>query len=51
MERPAVRPPETEIIRSGFLPVEEILAGLSQVETRSQICMAGLFGGQQRLLQ
>ncbi len=44
VERPAVRPRETEIIECGFRPVEEILADLSGFETWSQICMTALFG-------
>jgi len=44
VERPAVRPSESEIIASGFRPVEEILADLSGFETWSQICMQAIFG-------
>ena len=44
VERPAVRPRETEIIECGFRPVEEILADLSGFETWSQICLKALFG-------
>lgn len=44
VERPAVRPRETEIIECGFRPVEEILADLSGFETWSQICVQSLFG-------
>ena len=44
VERPAVRPRETEIIQSGFRPVEEILADLTGFETWSEICMRALFG-------
>jgi len=43
VERPAVRPRESEIIESGFRPVEDILADLSGFETWSQICMRELF--------
>ncbi len=43
VERPAVRPRETEIIESGFLPVDEILADMSAFETWSEICMRALF--------
>ena len=46
VERPDVEPNETEIIESGFRPVEEILADMSRFETWSQICMKALFGGQ-----
>ncbi len=44
VQRPAVRPRETEIIESGFRLVEEILADLSGFETWSEICMRALFG-------
>jgi len=44
VEDPAVRPREDEIIKSGFRPVEEILADLSGFETWSVICMEALFG-------
>ena len=47
LERPAVRPRESEIIESGFRPVEDILADLSGFETWSQICMRALFAPQQ----
>jgi len=43
VERPDVRPRETEIIESGFRPVDEILADLSGFETWSQICLNALF--------
>jgi predicted NUDIX family phosphoesterase len=43
VERPAVRPRETEIIQGGFRPVEEILADLTGFETWSEICMRALF--------
>jgi predicted NUDIX family phosphoesterase len=46
VERPAVRPRETEIIQSGFRPVEEILADLVGFETWSEICMRALFGAE-----
>jgi predicted NUDIX family phosphoesterase len=46
VEQPAVRPNEAEIIHSGFRPIEEILADLSDFETWSQICMRALFGGE-----
>jgi predicted NUDIX family phosphoesterase len=44
VEQPAVRPRESEIIESGFRPVEAILADLSGFETWSVICMKALFG-------
>ncbi len=43
VERPAVRPRESEIIQSGFRPVEEILADMTGFETWSEICMRALF--------
>jgi predicted NUDIX family phosphoesterase len=43
VQRPEVRPRETEIVESGFRPVGEILADLSGFETWSQICMTALF--------
>lgn len=44
VHRPNVRPRESEIIESGFRPVDEILADLSSFETWSQICATALFG-------
>ncbi len=44
VERPAVRPRETEIVECGFRPVQEILADMAGFETWSQICMQALFG-------
>ena len=46
VERPAVRPRETDILESGFRPVDEILQDLEGFETWSQICMKALFGKQ-----
>ena len=43
VERPRIRPRETEIIQSGFRRVEDILADLTGFETWSQICMEALF--------
>ena len=43
VERPAVRPRETEIIESGFRPVEEILADMTGFESWSEISMRALF--------
>jgi predicted NUDIX family phosphoesterase len=45
VERPDVRPLETEIIDAGFRPVEDILADVSGFETWSQICLEALFSG------
>ncbi len=42
--RPAVRPNETDITKSGFREVGEILADLSGFETWSEICMKAIFG-------
>ena len=44
VERPAVRPRESEIIECGFRPVKAILADMTGFETWSQICMQALFG-------
>jgi predicted NUDIX family phosphoesterase len=44
VERPAVRPRESEIIECGFRPVAEIMADMAGFETWSQICMRALFG-------
>ena len=41
--RPAVKPREADILDSGFLPVEEILANMDGFETWSQISMKALF--------
>ena len=45
VQRPAVRPRETEIIECGFRPVAAILADMTGFETWSQICIKALFGG------
>jgi len=44
VERPAVRPRESEIVSAGFQDVQEILADASGFETWSKICLAALFG-------
>jgi predicted NUDIX family phosphoesterase len=44
VERPQIYPRESEIIESGFRPVEAILADMTGFETWSQICMQALFG-------
>jgi predicted NUDIX family phosphoesterase len=49
VESPHVRPRESEIIQSGFRPVDEILADLEGFETWSQICVTALFGPAGRL--
>lgn len=43
VERPAVKPRESEIIEAGFQPVSELLADLPRFETWSQICLRALF--------
>jgi predicted NUDIX family phosphoesterase len=43
VERPAVRPRESEIVDAGFRPVPELLADAVQFETWSQICLKALF--------
>jgi len=43
-QSPNIHPNETDIIQSGFRPVEDILADLNGFETWSQICMRALFG-------
>ncbi len=44
VERPAVEPRESEIIESGFRPVDELLADLDGFETWSRICLEAMFG-------
>lgn len=44
VESPAVSPRETEIIETGFQPVEQLLADLDGFETWSSICLEALFG-------
>ena len=44
VDEPAVRPREDEIIDTGFVPVDELLADLDRFETWSQICLRALFG-------
>lgn len=44
VERPVVKPRESEIIECGFRPVGEILDDLDGFETWSQICMKAIFG-------
>lgn len=41
---PSVTPRESEIIETGFRPVEELLADLTGFESWSQICLRALFG-------
>jgi len=46
VDQPKVTANESEIIESGFVPVQELLAGLEQCETWSQICLKALFGSE-----
>jgi predicted NUDIX family phosphoesterase len=46
VERPAVRPLETDIVEAGFRPLDEIRAEMSGFETWSQICLKALFADQ-----
>lgn len=41
--KPAVRSREVDLIESGFRPVDELLADLSDFETWSQICLEAMF--------
>jgi predicted NUDIX family phosphoesterase len=43
VERPAVKPRESEILDAGFRPVAELLADLDRFETWSQFCLQALF--------
>ena len=43
VQRPAVHPRETEIIDSGFQPVDALLSDTAGFETWSQICLEALF--------
>jgi predicted NUDIX family phosphoesterase len=43
VERPAVKPRESEILDAGFRPVSELLADLDRFETWSQFCLRALF--------
>ena len=44
VDQPAVEPRETEIIDTGFRPVDELLTDIAHFETWSQICLKALFG-------
>ena len=46
VDQPNVTANESEIIESGFLPVEELLAEIERCETWSQICLKALFGSE-----
>jgi predicted NUDIX family phosphoesterase len=43
LARPAIESREAELLDSGFVPVEELLADLSRFETWSQYCLKALF--------
>jgi len=43
VERPAVKPRESEIIECGFRPTKQLLSELAGFETWSQICLRALF--------
>jgi predicted NUDIX family phosphoesterase len=44
VEKPSVRPRESDLLESGFQPLAQILPDLSAFETWSQICIRALFG-------
>jgi hypothetical protein len=43
VERPAVQPRETDILDTGFRPVEQLLEHLDGFESWSKICLEALF--------
>jgi predicted NUDIX family phosphoesterase len=43
LERATVQPREADILESGFVPVEHLLADLNRFETWSQYCVRALF--------
>ena len=43
LERPAIEPREADLLDSGFVPIEELLADLSRFETWSHYCLKALF--------
>ena len=43
VETPEIEPREDEIINSGFVPVQQLLANLDGFESWSQICLPALF--------
>src|SRR4051812_37084419 len=47
VEQPTVRNRETEILDSGFRPVDELLANIDRFESWSQICLRALFASGQ----
>ncbi len=48
VDRPAVRPRESELLDAGFRPAEDLLAQLDTFETWSQICLRALYAGEAR---
>jgi predicted NUDIX family phosphoesterase len=44
LEEPSIQPRETDLLDSGFLPIEALLTDLSRFETWSQYCLQALFG-------
>jgi predicted NUDIX family phosphoesterase len=44
VERPAVSPRETDLLETGFRPIDDVLADLDGFETWSSICLRALFG-------
>jgi predicted NUDIX family phosphoesterase len=44
VEKPSVRPRETDLLESGFQPLAQIIPNLDAFETWSQICIRALFG-------
>ncbi|MDD3468510.1 MAG: phosphoesterase [Thermoguttaceae bacterium] len=43
---PKVRPNETEIVESGFIPVKQLLVDTEGMETWSAICLKAIFAGE-----
>jgi predicted NUDIX family phosphoesterase len=44
VEKPDLEPRETDIIESGFFPVDQLLEDLADFESWSQICLQAIFG-------
>ncbi len=47
VERPAIRPRESDILEAGFRPVDEVRRNFDRLETWSQVCLDALFGPSQ----
>lgn len=43
VDRPAVRPRETDLVDAAFRPIDQLLSDLPHFETWSQICLRALF--------